>query len=340
MSTYKYKKYLSIPSLKNVISGHSRVEKWLLFQDICVFHFQNYIFFFILALYYIDEMDPVFENKLREFVQLALREDVGEGDHTSLSSLPIDKDGEAKLLVKEDGVIAGVEVAKGIFSMVDPELHVELLIADGTAVRFGDIVLTVKGKIHSILKAERLVLNVMQRMSAIATKTACYVKALEGTHTKVLDTRKTTPLLRFLEKSAVVIGGGVNHRFGLYDMILIKDNHVDYAGGIENAVRNALDYKNSKNISIPIEVEVRNFEELAALLRCEGVERVMFDNFSPSDVRKAVELVQGKMVTEASGGITLDTVRDYALAGVDYVSVGALTHSVYNMDLSLKARLV
>lgn len=285
-------------------------------------------------------MDPEFENRLREFVQLALREDVGEGDHTSLSCLPIDKDGEAKLLVKEDGVIAGVNVAEKIFTLVDPALKVNLLIADGSVVQVGDVVLSVHGKIHSILKAERLVLNVMQRMSAIATKTAQYVQALAGTQTKVLDTRKTTPLLRFLEKSAVVIGGGTNHRFGLYDMILIKDNHVDYAGGIANAVRNALDYKKAKNIDIPIEVEVRDFEELDALLHCEGVDRVMFDNFTPEDVRKAVDLVQGKMITEASGGITLDTISAYAHAGVDYVSVGALTHSVYNMDLSLKARLV
>lgn len=285
-------------------------------------------------------MDPEFENRLREFVQLALREDVGEGDHTSLSCLPIDKDGEAKLLVKEDGVIAGVNVAEKIFTLVDPALKVNLLIADGSVVQVGDVALSVHGKIHSILKAERLVLNVMQRMSAIATKTAQYVQALAGTQTKVLDTRKTTPLLRFLEKSAVVIGGGTNHRFGLYDMILIKDNHVDYAGGIANAVRNALDYKKAKNIDIPIEVEVRDFEELDALLHCEGVDRVMFDNFTPEDVRKAVDLVQGKMITEASGGITLDTISAYAHAGVDYVSVGALTHSVYNMDLSLKARLV
>lgn len=285
-------------------------------------------------------MDPAFKNKLEEFVQLALLEDVGEGDHTSLSSLPIDKDGEARLLVKEDGVIAGVMVAAGIFNCVDSELQVDLFISDGTPVKVGDIVLFVRGKIHSILKAERLVLNVMQRMSAIATKTAEYVSILEGTNTKVLDTRKTTPLLRFLEKKAVILGGGVNHRFGLYDMILIKDNHVDYAGGIHNAVQNALDYKRTKAIDIPIEVEVRDFEELNTLLSCEGVDRVMFDNFTPDDVRKAVELVAGKMVTEASGGITLDTVRDYALAGVDYVSVGALTHSVYNMDLSLKATLV
>lgn len=312
----------------------------LLFRRICIFNFQNYIFLFILALYLETYMDPVFKNKLREFVQLALVEDVGEGDHTSLSSLPIDENGEARLLVKENGVIAGVEVAIGIFDCIDSDLTTEVFISDGASVSVGDIVLSVHGKIHSILKAERLVLNVMQRMSAIATKTASYVKILEGTQTKVLDTRKTTPLLRFLEKRAVEIGGGVNHRFGLYDMILIKDNHVDYAGGISNAVQNALNYKKSKNLVIPIEVEVRNFDELQTLMTCEGVDRVMFDNFTPEEVRKAVELVSGKIVTEASGGITLDTVRDYALAGVDYVSVGALTHSVYNMDLSLKATLV
>jgi len=285
-------------------------------------------------------MDETFKEKLRDFVQLSLKEDVGDGDHTSLSSLPVDGQGEAKLLVKENGIIAGVDVGAEIFKIVDPDLNVQIFIQDGSKVQIGDVVLFVKGRIHSILKAERLVLNVMQRMSAIATKTATYVDALQGTSTKVLDTRKTTPLLRFLEKKAVTIGGGVNHRFGLYDMILIKDNHVDYAGGVAKAVQNALNYKKEKGISIPIEVEVRNFDELNELLSCEGVDRVMFDNFTPDDVRQAVAMVDGRMITEASGGITLDTVRDYALAGVDYVSVGALTHSVYNMDLSLKAKLV
>ncbi len=285
-------------------------------------------------------MDEAFKEELLKFVQLSLKEDVGDGDHTSLSSLPVDKKGQAKLLVKEDGIIAGVEVALQIFKFVDRGLEVEIVIQDGSQVQVGDIVLLVEGSIHSILKAERLVLNVMQRMSAIATKTALYVHTLEGTDTKVLDTRKTTPLLRFLEKRAVQIGGGVNHRFGLYDMILIKDNHIDYAGGVANAVKKALAYKKEKDITIPIEVEVRNFEELNELLNCEGVDRVMFDNFAPEDVAKAVRLVGGRMVTEASGGITIETVRDYALAGVDYVSVGALTHSIHNMDLSLKAKLV
>lgn len=227
-----------------------------------------------------------------------------------------------------------------IFKQIDDTLEIEVLINDGQRVKFGDIALYVRGKIHSILKSERLVLNVMQRMSGIATRTAEYVKELEGTNTKVLDTRKTTPLLRFLEKKAVVLGGGVNHRFGLYDMILIKDNHVDYAGSITQAVNNALRYKKEKGINIPIEIEVRNFEELQELLACEGVDRVMFDNFSPEDVKKAVSLVAGKIVTEASGGIDLSTIRSYALAGVDFVSVGALTHSVKSLDLSLKAKLI
>lgn len=285
-------------------------------------------------------MDLIFKQQLQSFVKQAIIEDVRDGDHTTLASLPEDKLGEAKLLVKDDGIIAGVEVGVEIFKEIDDTLEIEVLIKDGQKVKFGDIALYVKGKIHSILKAERLVLNVMQRMSGIASRTAEYVKELEGTHTKVLDTRKTTPLLRFLEKRAVVLGGGVNHRFGLYDMILIKDNHVDYAGSISNAVNNALRYRKEKGIHIPIEVEVRNFEELRELLMCEEVDRVMFDNFSPDQVKEAVNLVQGKFVTEASGGIDLSTIRSYALAGVDYVSVGALTHSVKSLDLSLKAKLI
>ena len=285
-------------------------------------------------------MDITYINLLKEFVDQAILEDVRDGDHTSLASLPEDKLGEAKMLVKDEGIIAGVEVGVEIFKQIDPSLTVEVLIQDGSSVKYGDIVLYVKGKIHSILKAERLVLNVMQRMSGIASRTAEYVKELEGTNAKVLDTRKTTPLLRFLEKRAVVLGGGVNHRFGLYDMILIKDNHVDYAGSITNAVNNAVKYKIEKNINIPIEVEVRNFEELNELLGCDGVDRVMFDNFTPEKVKEAVELVDGVLVTEASGGIDLSTIRSYALSGVDYISVGALTHSVKSLDLSLKAKLI
>lgn len=285
-------------------------------------------------------MDITYKQQLIDFVNQAIREDVGEGDHTSLASLPEDKLGEAKLLVKDDGIIAGVEVGVEIFKQIDPSLIITVLIEDGSTVKYGDIVLYVKGKIHSILKAERLVLNVMQRMSGIASRTAEYVKKLEGTNAKVLDTRKTTPLLRFLEKRAVVLGGGTNHRFGLYDMILIKDNHVDYAGSITNAVNNAVAYKEKNNVHIPIEVEVRNFEELEELLHCEGVDRVMFDNFTPEDVRRAVTLVDGRLITEASGGIDLNTIRDYAETGVDYISVGALTHSVKSLDLSLKAKLI
>ncbi|TDQ79690.1 carboxylating nicotinate-nucleotide diphosphorylase [Sphingobacterium yanglingense] len=285
-------------------------------------------------------MDQEYKKELSNFVQQALEEDVRDGDHTSLAALPEDKLGEAKLLVKEDGILAGVEVGVEILRQVDSSLQVEVFIEDGKQVKVGDIVLIAKGKIHSILKAERLVLNVMQRMSGIATRTAEYVKELEGTNAHVLDTRKTTPLLRFLEKRAVVIGGGVNHRFGLYDMILIKDNHVDYAGSVSAAVNNAVDYKKRTGIDIQIEVEIRNFEELKELLQCTGVDRVMFDNFVPDDVRKAVQLVDGRLITEASGGITLETIRSYAVTGVDFISVGALTHSVKSLDLSLKAKLI
>ncbi len=285
-------------------------------------------------------MDQEYKKELSNFVQQALEEDVRDGDHTSLAALPEDKLGEAKLLVKEDGILAGVEVGVEILRQVDSSLQVEVFIEDGKQVKVGDIVLIAKGKIHSILKAERLVLNVMQRMSGIATRTAEYVKELEGTNAHVLDTRKTTPLLRFLEKRAVVIGGGVNHRFGLYDMILIKDNHVDYAGSVSAAVNNAVDYKKRTGIDIQIEVEIRNFEELKELLQCTGVDRVMFDNFEPDDVRKAVQLVDGRLITEASGGITLETIRSYAVTGVDFISVGALTHSVKSLDLSLKAKLI
>lgn len=285
-------------------------------------------------------MTEEYNNRLKSFVSEALVEDIGDGDHTSLASLPANKLGEAKLLVKDDGILAGLEVAQEVFKQVDPSLVVETFIKDGTSINVGDIVLLVRGNIHSILKAERLVLNIMQRMSGIATKTAEYVKQLEGTSAKVLDTRKTTPLLRFLEKAAVKIGGGENHRFGLYDMILVKDNHVDYAGGIAEAVRNVVNYKEEKGLDIPVEVEVRDFSELEVLLQTEGVDRVMFDNFSPEDVRKAVAKVNGRLVTEASGGITLETIRSYGLTGVDYISVGALTHSAISLDLSLKAKLV
>ena len=279
-------------------------------------------------------------NKLEQFVALALQEDVADGDHTSLSTIPDNVQGEAKLLVKDTGILAGVTVAKHIFHIIDPAVQMELLLEDGAAVKPGDIAFYIRGRVHSILKAERLVLNVMQRMSGIATRTNSYAKQLEGTKAKVLDTRKTTPLLRFLEKEAVRIGGGANHRVGLYDMILIKDNHVDYAGSISNALAGAQAYRREKNLPIPIEIEVRNFSELEEVLRNEPIDRVMFDNFSPDDVAQAVRLVDGRLITEASGGITLETIRDYALTGVDYISVGALTHSVKSLDLSLKAKIV
>lgn len=279
-------------------------------------------------------------DKLKKFVALALEEDVQEGDHTSLSTINEGAQGEAKLLVKDHGIVAGVAVAEDIFQLIDPRLTLDTYIKDGTTVAPGNVAFHVKGDVHSILKAERLVLNVMQRMSGIATRTAAYAEKLIGTKAKVLDTRKTTPLLRFLEKEAVLIGGGTNHRFGLYDMILIKDNHVDYAGGISEAIKKAQTYKAQRHLDIAIEVEVRNFDELEEVLANEAVDRVMFDNFTPEQVQAAVEVVHGRLVTEASGGITLETIASYAQAGVDYISVGALTHSVKSLDLSLKAKIV
>lgn len=285
-------------------------------------------------------MDTNFQKKLHHFVELALIEDVGEGDYTTLSTIDPDERGEAKLLVKEDGVLAGVEVAVEIVKHVDPEVQIDVLLLDGQSVKVGEIAFYIRGAIHTILKIERLVLNVMQRMSGIATRTREYVTQLEGTNTKVLDTRKTTPLTRFLEKEAVRIGGGVNHRHGLYDMILIKDNHVDYAGGINAALNKAFHYRSERGLDIEIEIEVRSMAELEEVLAIGQVDRVMLDNFTPEQVRQAVILNNGRLITEASGGITLDTIRDYALAGVDYVSVGALTHSVKSMDLSLKAKII
>ena len=279
-------------------------------------------------------------SKLKRFVELALEEDVRDGDHTSLATIAENTEGQAELLVKEAGLLAGVSVGKEILRIIDNSLDIEILIKDGEKVVPGDIAMRIKGNVHSILKSERLVLNVMQRMSGIATRTSIYMNCVEGTKTKVLDTRKTTPLLRFLEKEAVLIGGGANHRFGLFDMILIKDNHVDYAGGIVEALDSVQAYKIKKGLEIPVEIEVRNFEELDAVLLNGNVDRVMLDNFTPEDVRRAVDLIDGRLVTEASGGITLDTIRSYALTGVDFISVGALTHSVKSIDLSLKARIL
>jgi nicotinate-nucleotide pyrophosphorylase (carboxylating) len=279
-------------------------------------------------------------DELKRFVAQALEEDRGEGDHTSLSTISKGAEGIAKLIIKEEGVLAGVEEAIEIFHQVDPDLQVALFITDGAFVQPGQIVLEVKGSIHAILIAERLVLNVMQRMSGIATMTQRVVKALEGTSTKVLDTRKTTPLLRFLEKKAVRVGGGVNHRFGLYDMILIKDNHVDYAGGVRAAIQSAHQYRQQLNKDIQIEVEVRSIAELEEAIAVGDLDRIMLDNFDLPELKKAIQLINGRFVTEASGGITLQNVRDYASCGVDYVSMGALTHSVKALDMSLKARIV
>ncbi|WP_257670624.1 carboxylating nicotinate-nucleotide diphosphorylase [Parapedobacter tibetensis] len=280
------------------------------------------------------------KERLRAFIAASLQEDIGEGDHTSLSTIPIGKLGEAQLIIKEQGILAGMEEATAVFNQVDETLEIQTFIGEGQQVGIGDIALLVKGSIHSILLAERLVLNILQRMSGIATVTHRIVDALAGTGTRVLDTRKTTPLLRFLEKKAVSIGGGVNHRFGLYDMILIKDNHVDYAGGIKEAVKKANRYRETLNKPMAIEVEVRNLDELRQVLDVGGVERIMLDNFNPSLVRDAVKLINGQCVTEASGGITEGNAREYAEAGVDYISMGTLTHSVKSLDMSLKAKLL
>ena len=278
-----------------------------------------------------------FEKELELIIVNAIREDVGEGDHTSLSCIPADAKGKAKLLVKDDGIIAGVEFAKQVFKTVDVDLKVDVLINDGTEVKFGDIVLYVSGSSQSILKAERLVLNAMQRMSAIATKTRFFADLLEGTKTKVLDTRKTTPGIRAIEKWAVKIGGGENHRFALYDMIMIKDNHIDFAGGVSQAIEQTKAYLTKNNLSIKIIVEARSLNEIQEILNCGGVYRILIDNFNYEDTRKAVALIGTACLTESSGGINEETIRKYAECGVDYISSGALTHSVYNMDLSLKA---
>lgn len=272
-----------------------------------------------------------------ELIALAFAEDIGDGDHTTLCCIPPDETGKSRLIIKEDGVLAGVDIAQRIFNYFDPSMQTEIFIPDGTEVKNGDIAFTVKGKIQSILQTERLVLNVMQRMSGIATTTRRYVKALEGTKTRVLDTRKTTPGMRIPEKEAVRIGGGVNHRIGLFDMILLKDNHVDFAGGIEPAITRAHHYLREKGKHLKIEIEVRNFNELDEVLHVGGVDRIMLDNFNTDDTREAVKRIAGRYETESSGGITFETLRNYAECGVDYISVGALTHSVKSLDMSLKA---
>lgn len=278
------------------------------------------------------------ENELIEdLLDLAFAEDIGDGDHTTLCCIPDTQMGKAKLLIKEEGILAGVEIAKRVFAKFDSELKMEQLLEDGAHVKPGDIAFYVSGKERSLLQTERIVLNIMQRMSGIATQTNKYAKEIEDLHTKVIDTRKTTPGLRILEKKAVKIGGGGNHRIGLFDMILLKDNHIDFAGGIENAVSNAKRYLKEKGKNIKIEVEVRNLDELDQVLRIGGVDRIMLDNFDTDTTRKAVEIINGRCETESSGGITFKTLRSYAECGVDFISVGALTHSVKGLDMSLKA---
>ncbi len=281
-------------------------------------------------MYSVDEL----EDRL---IDLAFAEDIGDGDHTTLCCIPADAMGKSHLLIKEDGILAGVEVAKRVFARFDPTLEVEVLIGDGAKVKKGDVAMIVAGKVRSLLQTERLMLNIMQRMSGIATMTHKYVERLKGTKTHVLDTRKTTPGMRILEKQAVEIGGGMNHRIGLFDMILLKDNHVDFAGGIKNAIDRCHKYLKEKSLDLKIEIEVRNFSEIQQVLDCGGVDRIMFDNFSVDDTRTAVEMIAGRYETESSGGITFDTIRQYAECGVDFISVGALTHSVKGLDMSFKA---
>ena len=277
------------------------------------------------------------DKLIDDLIKLAFAEDIGDGDHTTLCCIPENAMGKSKLLIKEEGILAGVEMAQRIFKDFDPNLKMEIFIKDGTAVKPGDIAFTVEGKVRSLLQTERLMLNEMQRMSGIATVTNKYVKRLEGLHTRILDTRKTTPGLRMIEKAAVKIGGGVNHRIGLFDMILLKDNHIDFAGGIEKAITRAKEYLKEKGKDLKIEIEVRNMDELEEVMRIGGIDRIMLDNFTPELTRKAVKRIGGKYETESSGGITFDTIRDYAECGVDFISVGALTHSVKGLDMSFKA---
>lgn len=278
-----------------------------------------------------------FNKELHLIIVNAIREDIGDGDHSSLACIPDTAAGKAKLLVKDEGIIAGVEFAKKVFRYLDANFTVTTLIEDGTPVKYGDVVFYVEGSSQSILKAERLVLNAMQRMSAIATKTRQFVDLLEGTKTKILDTRKTTPGIRALEKWAVKIGGGQNHRFGLYDMIMLKDNHIDFAGGITRAIEQTQQYLKEHRKNLKIIVEARNLDEVSEILKNEGIHRILLDNFNYEDTKKAVALIGNKCQTESSGGINEATIRAYAECGVNYISSGALTHSVYNMDLSLKA---
>ena len=277
------------------------------------------------------------DKLIDDLIKLAFAEDIGDGDHTTLCCIPATEMGKSQLIIKEDGVLAGVEMARRVFKAFDPELKMTVFIEDGTEVKKGDIAFVVEGKVQSLLQTERLMHNIMQRMSGIATTTRKDVKQLEGTKTHVLDTRKTTPGMRMIEKEAVRIGGGMNHRIGLFDMILLKDNHVDFAGGISKAINRAHEYLKEKGKNLKIEIEVRNFDELEEALQTGGVDRIMLDNFTPENTREAVRRVAGRVELESSGGITFDTLRDYAECGVDYISVGALTHSVKSLDMSFKA---
>ena len=281
-------------------------------------------------MYSVDELND-------RLIDLAFAEDIGDGDHTTLCCIPEEATGQSHLLIKEEGILAGVRVAKEVFNRFDPTMTVQVLLDDGAHVRPGDVAMVVTGKVRSLLQTERLMLNIMQRMSGIATMTHKYVERLEGTHTRVLDTRKTTPGMRMMEKEAVRIGGGVNHRIGLFDMILLKDNHVDFAGGIGAALDRCHSYLKEKGLDLKIEIAVRSFDEIRQVMAHGGVDRIMFDNFSVDDTRKAVAMIGGKYETESSGGITFDTIRDYAECGVDFISVGALTHSVKGLDMSFKA---
>lgn len=278
------------------------------------------------------------EQLIDELLDLSFAEDLGDGDHTTLSTIPTDAMGRSRLIIKEEGILAGVEVAERVLHKIDPSIRIDVIIKDGAHVKPGDVAFTAEGPVRSLLIAERTMLNIMQRMSGVATMTARYQKELDGLHTKVLDTRKTTPGMRMLEKDAVRIGGGTNHRIGLFDMILIKDNHIDFAGGIEKAVVRAREYcKATGHDNLKIEVEVRNLDDIRKVLEMGGVDRIMFDNFTPELTREAVALVGGKVETESSGGITLENLRKYGEAGVDFISVGALTHSVKGLDMSFKA---
>jgi nicotinate-nucleotide pyrophosphorylase (carboxylating) len=274
---------------------------------------------------------------LREFILRSLKEDIGEGDHSSLASIPEKATGRAKLLIKEKGILAGCRVAGEIFSIIDKDLKFEQLITDGTEISPGEIAFLISGKVQSILKSERLILNIMQRMSGIATTTSLYVEKLKGLNTRILDTRKTTPGMRFLEKEAVSLGGGLNHRMGLYDMVMLKDNHIDFAGGIETAIKKTREYLTRHNKNLKVEIETRNLDDVRKVLAFGGVDRIMLDNFTVRETREAVKIIQGRFETESSGGITLETIRAYAECGVDFISVGALTHHIKSLDMSLKA---